>query len=54
MFVKSYAIQEDERRGVDVFRLVEGDDTYADIAPGWGNNCFAFQVFGELILEPVS
>lgn len=47
------SIHSEMRDGVEIFSLCEGDNAYAEIVPVWGNNCFAFCVQGEPILEPV-
>jgi aldose 1-epimerase len=48
----SYAVDTVIRDGVEVFRLRQGDDAVAEVAPALGNNCFAFHA-GLPVLEPV-
>lgn len=48
-----YSITATTRDGVEVFTLNEADRAQAEIAPGCGNNCFAFRA-ADPILEPVA
>src|SRR4051812_1253379 len=50
---KEYSITSEDRDGVEVFALREGERAYAEIAPRLGNNCFVFRAM-EPILESVS
>jgi aldose 1-epimerase len=50
---QTYSVNSETREGVEVFALNEGDDAAAEIAPDFGNNCFAFRT-GESVLEPVA
>ncbi len=49
----NYRIETEERRGVRVYVLRCGELTRAEIAPAWGNNCFAYKWQGVPVLEPV-
>lgn len=49
---QKYSIKSEVREGVEIFALCEADRAYAEVAPQFGNNCFAFRV-QEPILEPV-
>lgn len=48
-----YSIKSEICGEVEIFSLREEDKAHAEVAPGWGNNCFVFRV-QEPILEPVS
>ena len=48
-----YSITALPRDGVEVFTLNEADRTRDQIAPAFGNNCFAFRT-SDAILEPVA
>lgn len=49
---QSYAVGSQVRDGVEVFTLSGEGGARAEIAPGLGNNCFAFQA-GAHVLEPI-
>lgn len=48
-----YAVVSEMREGIETFKLQESDYAFAEIAPRFGNNCFAFCA-PEPILEPIS
>ena len=48
-----YSITALPRDGVEVFTLDQADAARAEIAPAFGNNCFAFRT-SDAILEPVA
>ncbi len=50
----SYSVTTETRDGVEVFTLREAGGGEAQVAPGLGNNCFAFSVGGLAVLEPVA
>lgn len=50
---QKYSVKSGIRGGVEIFTVCEEDSAFAEVAPGLGNNCFAFSVQGA-ILEPVS
>ncbi len=50
----NYRIEAAQHQGVKVYVLSCGDGARAEIAPAWGNNCFAFSWSGVPILEPVT
>jgi aldose 1-epimerase len=47
-----YAINRRNHNGIDLFTLQQGEQAQAEIAPQFGNNCFAFRTTAD-ILEPV-
>lgn len=48
-----YTATSEVREGVEVFKLSDGADAAAEIAPALGNNCFSFRA-GAPVLEEVS
>ncbi|MCI0487010.1 MAG: aldose 1-epimerase [Blastocatellia bacterium] len=48
-----YSIESEIRGGAEIFTLRQSEDTYAEVAPAWGNNCFAMRA-GEPVLETVA
>lgn len=49
----SYTVSQETREGVEVFTLEEAGRAAAEIAPGFGNNCFSFRVGGREVIEPI-
>lgn len=47
-----YAVNRRNHHGIDLFTLQQGEQAQAEIAPQFGNNCFAFRTTAD-ILEPV-
>jgi len=50
----SYSVATDERDGVEVYTLRAPDGSSAEIAPGFGCNCFAFSDRNSAVLEPIA
>jgi aldose 1-epimerase len=48
-----YSVGSENRDGVEVYRLQESSDVYAELTPALGNNLFAFHVDGP-VLEDVA
>src|SRR2546423_14110788 len=50
----SYSATIDDRDGVEVYTLRAPDGSFAEIAPAFGCNCFAFSDRYGPVLEPVA
>ena len=50
----NYSVANDERDGVEVYTLRAPDGSFAEVAPGMGCNCFAFNDRDGAVLEEVA
>lgn len=50
---ETYSIESEFKGGAEIFTLRQSAGVYAQVAPAWGNNCFAFQA-GEPVLETIA
>src|SRR5262245_29449081 len=44
-----YSTTSEMRDGVEIFRLQDGEQAYAEIAPSLGNNCFAYRTTVDVL-----